>query len=211
MRILLATSAALLAFGGAATPAFAQYGGSPQEQVDGAPAQPDPSANAPDDDADQQGYVADDPDDMNQEAAPADDEDYGKPGADDAGPVDYADLGADADVDQGDADTDMDQGNVDNDVDQGDVDEDQDQAEPDEPGMSGGGAQADTWQGEDGQTYCRRSDGTTGLIVGGGAGALVGRGIDGGRHRGTGTIIGAIAGAVIGSAVERNANQQGCR
>ena len=68
-----------------------------------------------------------------------------------------------------------------------------------------------TWQGEDGRSYCRRCDGTTGLIVGGGAGALVGRGIDSRGRRGTGTIIGAIAGAVVGSAIERSANEQRCR
>jgi outer membrane lipoprotein SlyB len=77
-----------------------------------------------------------------------------------------------------------------------------------EPGDAG---QAETWQGEDGRTYCRHSDGTTGLIVGGGAGALIGNGIDGGRRRGTGTIIGGIIGAVVGTAIERSANEQSCR
>jgi hypothetical protein len=48
---------------------------------------------------------------------------------------------------------------------------------------------------------CRPSDGTTGAIVGGGAGALVGRGIDRHGERGTGTIIGAVLGALIGHAV----------
>ena len=74
-------------------------------------------------------------------------------------------------------------------------------------------------QGDERQTYCRGSDGTTGAVVGGGAGALIGReiGRDGrgyrGRRRGgtTGTIIGAIAGALVGSAVERSANRQNCR
>ena len=138
-----------------------------------------------------------------------------------------ADQGDDADVDD-DVDADMDAGmgqgyaaadvDADTDAEQGDFDaddsgtyEDEDQGEPGDGGVAGGGRQAATWQGEDGRRYCRRSDGTTGLVVGGGAGALIGRGIDGGRHRGTGTILGAIAGAVIGSAVERNANQQSCR
>ena len=66
------------------------------------------------------------------------------------------------------------------------------------------------WRDSRGRYHCRRGNGTTGLLVGGGAGALVGRGIDGGRHRGAGTIIGAIAGAVIGSAVEQSANRQRC-
>jgi len=92
-----------------------------------------------------------------------------------------------------------------------------DAAEPDEAGPEAGGA---TWQGEDGRAYCRRSDGTTGLVVGGGAGALLGREIGrDGRHnrrrgRGGGTagaIIGGLIGAVVGSAVERSAAEQGCR
>ena len=62
-----------------------------------------------------------------------------------------------------------------------------------------------TWRGDDGRLYCRRSDGTTGTIIGGGAGALIGRGIDTRGERGTGTIIGAIAGALIGRAIERGA------
>jgi hypothetical protein len=38
-----------------------------------------------------------------------------------------------------------------------------------------------TWRGRDGRYRCRRSNGTTGLLVGGAAGALIGREIDGGR------------------------------
>jgi hypothetical protein len=213
MRILLATSAAILAFASAATPAFAQYGGSPQEQVDGAPSQPDPNAPVADenDDADQPGDIAVQADGYDKPGAEQGDAYAAYQGDVDAD-VDQGDADVDqdvdADVDQGDVDADVDQGDVDNDVDQGDVDEDQ--AEPGDPGQGGGG-QVASWQGEDGRTYCRRSDGTTGLIVGGGAGALVGRGIDGGRHRGTGTIIGAIAGAIVGSAIEQSANQQSCR
>jgi hypothetical protein len=60
-----------------------------------------------------------------------------------------------------------------------------------------------TWRGDDGRYYCRRPDGTTGAIVGGGAGALIGRGFDTRGERGTGTIIGAIAGALLGRAIER--------
>lgn len=59
------------------------------------------------------------------------------------------------------------------------------------------------WRGKDGRWYCRRPDGTTGLIVGGVVGALVGRELDGGRDRTTGTIIGAGAGALLGREVDR--------
>jgi hypothetical protein len=64
------------------------------------------------------------------------------------------------------------------------------------------------YRGRDGRYYCKRSDGTTGLIVGGIAGGVLGNVIDGGHSRGVGTILGAIVGAVAGSAVERNANAQ---
>ena len=60
------------------------------------------------------------------------------------------------------------------------------------------------WQGDDGRYYCRRSNGTTGLIVGGAAGALAGRAIDTHGERTTGTIIGAAAGALLGREVQRN-------
>ncbi len=52
-----------------------------------------------------------------------------------------------------------------------------------------------------GRTYCRHSDGTTGLIVGGVGGALVGRSIDNGGL--LGTALGAAGGALAGRAVDR--------
>jgi hypothetical protein len=58
------------------------------------------------------------------------------------------------------------------------------------------------WRGEDGRTYCRKRDGTTGLIIGAAAGALLGREVDGGRNRTLGTILGAAAGALIGKEVD---------
>ncbi len=61
------------------------------------------------------------------------------------------------------------------------------------------------WQGSDGRYYCKRSNGTTGLIVGAAAGALVGRAIDTRGERATGTILGAAAGALVGREVQRRA------
>ncbi len=61
-----------------------------------------------------------------------------------------------------------------------------------------------TWRGNDGRMYCRKRDGTTGLIVGAAAGALVGRSIDRRGDRTTGTVVGAVAGGLIGRAVERS-------
>lgn len=65
------------------------------------------------------------------------------------------------------------------------------------------------WRGRDGRSYCRRSDGTTGLIVGGVAGALVGRGLDNGGA--TGTILGAAGGALAGRAIDRGGSRRRCR
>jgi outer membrane lipoprotein SlyB len=66
------------------------------------------------------------------------------------------------------------------------------------------------WQGQDGRYYCKRSNGTTGLIVGGAAGALIGRAIDTRGNRLTGTILGAAAGALLGRQVERGSSTS-CR
>jgi Ni/Co efflux regulator RcnB len=60
------------------------------------------------------------------------------------------------------------------------------------------------YRGNDGRYYCRRSDGTTGLILGAGAGALLGNSIDRGRSSALGTILGAIAGGAIGNSIDRN-------
>lgn len=50
---------------------------------------------------------------------------------------------------------------------------------------------------------CRRGSGTTGLIVGGAAGALLGREVDRYGDRVPGTIIGGAAGALIGREIDR--------
>lgn len=60
------------------------------------------------------------------------------------------------------------------------------------------------WRGRDGRYYCRRKDGTTGLIIGGAIGALLGRQIDGGYDRSTGTILGAAGGALLGRSIARS-------
>lgn len=60
------------------------------------------------------------------------------------------------------------------------------------------------WQDSRGRYRCKRPDGTIGLIVGGAAGALVGRAIDTRGERATGTILGAAAGALIGRKIDRS-------
>ncbi|WP_375290108.1 glycine zipper 2TM domain-containing protein [Qipengyuania sp.] len=59
------------------------------------------------------------------------------------------------------------------------------------------------WRGDNGRYYCKRSDGTTGLIVGGAVGALAGRAIDTDGDRTLGTVVGAAAGALLGREVDR--------
>ena len=68
-----------------------------------------------------------------------------------------------------------------------------------------------TWRDSRGRYRCRRSNGTTGLIIGAGAGALVGRAVDGGRNRTTGTVVGAVAGALVGREIQRNRSRRRCR
>lgn len=67
------------------------------------------------------------------------------------------------------------------------------------------------YRGQDGRYYCRRNDGTTGLIVGGAAGGLFGNAISNRHSRTVGTLLGAVAGAALGSAIDRNNQQVTCR
>jgi hypothetical protein len=73
------------------------------------------------------------------------------------------------------------------------------------------GANDQVYRGSDGRYYCKRGDGTTGLVIGGAAGGILGNVIDGGRHRGAGTLIGGALGALFGRSVEQNQNEMRCR
>lgn len=66
-----------------------------------------------------------------------------------------------------------------------------------------------TWRGNDGRYYCQKKDGTTGLIIGGAVGALLGREIDGGYDRTLGTILGGAAGALLGKEVAQGGSRCG--
>lgn len=58
------------------------------------------------------------------------------------------------------------------------------------------------WRGDDGRYYCRKSDGTTGLVIGGAAGALLGRELAGRGDRTLGAILGAAGGALLGKKID---------
>jgi Ni/Co efflux regulator RcnB len=66
------------------------------------------------------------------------------------------------------------------------------------------------YRGRDGRYYCRRNDGTTGLIIGAGVGALIGNSLDNGRSSVLGTILGAAAGGAVGASIDRNSDVR-CR
>lgn len=65
------------------------------------------------------------------------------------------------------------------------------------------------WRGDDGRYYCRRNDGSTGLIIGGAVGALLGSQIAGRGDSLLGALIGGAGGAVLGRSVDRG--QVRCR
>ncbi len=67
------------------------------------------------------------------------------------------------------------------------------------------------WRDENGRVRCRKPNGTTGLVVGGVAGALLGRTIDTGGDRTIGTLGGAAAGALAGRAIDRSSSSKRCR
>jgi hypothetical protein len=68
----------------------------------------------------------------------------------------------------------------------------------------------DVYRGSDGRYYCKRNDGTTGLIVGAIGGGAIGNVIDGGHNRVAGTLIGGGLGALAGRAIDQNSDVR-CR
>ena len=65
---------------------------------------------------------------------------------------------------------------------------------------------ADTrvWRGNDGRYYCKRDDGTTGLIIGAAVGGLAGNEIAGRGDKTLGAILGAAGGALLGREIDRS-------
>lgn len=67
------------------------------------------------------------------------------------------------------------------------------------------------WRGNDGRYRCKKSNGTTGLLIGGVAGALAGRAVDTRGDRTVGTLLGAAGGAVLGREIDRGGSRSRCR
>jgi hypothetical protein len=57
------------------------------------------------------------------------------------------------------------------------------------------------YRGGDGRYYCRRSDGSTGLVIGAIAGGVLGNAIGGNA---LGTLLGAGGGALLGQSIDRS-------
>jgi len=72
------------------------------------------------------------------------------------------------------------------------------------------GQDDEIYRGSDGRYYCKRSDGTTGLVIGAIGGAAIGNVIDGGRNRTAGTLIGGALGALLGRSIDQNSDVR-CR
>ena len=60
------------------------------------------------------------------------------------------------------------------------------------------------YRGQDGRYYCRRPNGSTGLVVGAVAGGVLGNVIAPGGSELLGTILGAVGGGAAGRAIDRN-------
>lgn len=59
------------------------------------------------------------------------------------------------------------------------------------------------YRGNNGNYYCRRNDGTTGLIVGAALGGVLGNGLSNGNSGLLGTLLGAGAGGLLGREIDR--------
>ena len=59
------------------------------------------------------------------------------------------------------------------------------------------------YRGSDGRYYCKRDNGTTGLVIGAGVGALAGHELAGRGDRTLGAILGGAVGALVGREIDR--------
>lgn len=59
------------------------------------------------------------------------------------------------------------------------------------------------WRGDNGRYYCKRDNGTTGLVIGAGVGALAGHELAGRGDRTLGAILGGVVGGLLGREIDR--------
>lgn len=62
------------------------------------------------------------------------------------------------------------------------------------------GREDEVYRGRNGRYYCKRNDGTTGLVIGGLGGGVAGNLLGGGT---LGTLLGAGGGALLGRSIDR--------
>jgi opacity protein-like surface antigen len=67
----------------------------------------------------------------------------------------------------------------------------------------------EVWRGHDGRYYCKRDDGTTGLVIGALLGGVVGNEVAGRGDRTLGAVIGAVGGGLLGRSIDRSGTR--CR
>jgi hypothetical protein len=60
------------------------------------------------------------------------------------------------------------------------------------------------WRGDDGRYYCKRDNGTTGLLIGAAVGGLAGNELAGRGDKTLGAILGAAGGALLGREIDRS-------
>lgn len=65
-------------------------------------------------------------------------------------------------------------------------------------------ANSRVWRGDDGRYYCKKDNGTTGLLIGGAVGGLAGHEIAGNGDKLLGTVLGAAGGALLGREIDRD-------
>ncbi len=73
------------------------------------------------------------------------------------------------------------------------------------------GANDRIYRGNDGRYYCRRNDGTTGLIIGAVGGGVLGNAIAPGGSKTVGTLAGGVLGALLGQSIDRGNQRIQCR
>lgn len=66
------------------------------------------------------------------------------------------------------------------------------------------GANTRIWRGNDGRYYCKKDNGTTGLLIGAAVGGLAGHEIAGRGDKLLGVVLGAGAGALLGREIDRD-------